>query len=900
MTKAGRGRQRVPTTKLAGPTSPSRLVRRPRLLAMLDRARDTQVTLLSAPAGAGKTMLLADWVRESGPESTAWVSLDSDDNDDNRFWSALLDALSTSTSVPDDSLLRKFAVPAKPSLDHGFLADVVDALDDLVEPIVLILDDVHELTDPQPLRGLEALLQHQPAGLRLVLSARHDPRLLLARLRLADELIEIRAEDLKFNAVEIGQLLAIEGIELDHRQLHQLLDQTEGWAAGLRLATQSMAQTTDPDRFLAEFAANDRAVAAYLIDEVLSRLPPEMSEFLRTISVCDYTPATLAARLSGRVDAAALLDATAEQTSLVFRADVAPHSYHVHALLRSHLLADLVRQDPERAAHLNGIAADWYATVGQPAQALTHAGRAGEATRITELLHRHAAELVLGGDHAVVRDALDVLGARRVAEDSRLALAAALLHLERGDPTGADRDLVHAGAAWPAAPNADLASLRQFVRARRAHVAGDMDELTLATTDLNAGAGIPDAAALLQRGHALLAANDRAAAREQLHAALAIAREGHHDYVVMQSLTALAGLAGIEGDYGLMITLAIAADDGIGRHGWQRTVEAATAAALLAYGALLRADSAECRRQAQRASQIVDAADPPAIPWLYLAAETLRGAAEFELGDRAGGVRRISAATGLAGGSADFTAPLVALCAMLEHRNALLLGWGTTAGAALRWAQSSITESAEVHLMQARAQLALGRREAAGKIIQPALDGHAPPVLAWTPIEVYLLSAELTLSAGDDASARRALDHALTIAARLDVLHPLVYATPEVIDLLTSRLGKLGGTTERFAERVFALRRALDVPPMVPLTARERAVLRLLPTLRSFDEIAEDLTVSANTVKTHVRAIYTKLGVTKRRDAVAVALERGLLEYEHRRPPDVPFIDDRPRRHHLG
>jgi LuxR family transcriptional regulator, maltose regulon positive regulatory protein len=875
------GRQRVPGTKLAIPTPPSRLVPRPRLLAMLDNARDTMVTLLSAPAGAGKTLLLAEWVRERGPDDTAWVSLDSDDNDDNRFWSALLDAVSASTSVPPDSPLRHLAVPANPSLDHGFLADVVNALDDLAEPVVLILDDVHELTHPQPLHGLEALLQHQPAGLRLVLSARRDPHLPLARLRLADELTEIRAEDLKFTAAEIRALLAIVDIELDEGQLVLLLEQTEGWAAGLRLATLSMSETTDPDRFLAEFAANDRAVAAYLIDEVLSRLPEEMSEFLGTISVGDQPPAELAAKLSGRADAGALLDTIAERTSLVFRVDAAPHGYHVHALLRSHLLADLVRQDPERAARLNGIAADWYAAHDQPARAVSHAGQAGDVARITDLLHRHAAELILGGNHSVVREVLEVLGARRVAEDSLLALASALLHLEQGDPAGADRDLVHADTAWPAEPNEDLVSLRQFVRSRHAHVSGDVDELVRVTGDLTGGPGVPDAAAMLERGNALLAAGDRVAAGEQLRASLAAARDGHHDYVGLQGLIALAGLAGMEGDYGLMTTLAVAADEENGRRGWQRTVEGATAALLLAYGALLRTDSAECRRQALRASQVVDAADPPAIRWMHLAAETLCGAAEFELGDRAGGAQRIGAAIGSAGDSADFSSHQVAFTAMVGHRDAVLLGWGTTAAVALRWAQASIPESAEVHLMRARAQLALGRREAAGKIIQPVLDGRVLPVLAWTTIETWLLSAELTLAAGDDSSARRALNHALTEAARLDVPQPLVYAAPEVVDLLTSRLGKLGGTAERFAGRVFALRRALDVPPMVPLTARERAVLRLLPTLRSFDEIAEDLTVSANTVKTHVRAIYVKLGVSKRRDAVAVALERGLLDNEH-------------------
>lgn len=149
--------------------------------------------------------------------------------------------------------------------------------------------------------------------------------------------------------------------------------------------------------------------------------------------------------------------------------------------------------------------------------------------------------------------------------------------------------------------------------------------------------------------------------------------------------------------------------------------------------------------------------------------------------------------------------------------------------------------------------------------------------MPWSVIDAWLLSCEIAVGAGDDPSAHRALRHALAFAKDLDVLYPVVFAAPDVIALLTRLLGRLG-RAERFADRVFTLRRGLDVAPMTPLTPRERAVLCLLPTLRSLDEIAEDLTVSANTVKTHVRAIYAKLGVTHRRDAVAVALDRGLLE----------------------
>ncbi|HEV7648683.1 MAG TPA: LuxR C-terminal-related transcriptional regulator [Actinophytocola sp.] len=879
----GGGRRRVAATKLAAPEPPARLVSRPRLLARLDQAHESLVTLLSAPAGAGKTLLLAEWVSIRGADETAWVSLDADDNDERRFWSAVLDALAGAAPVPAGSPLATLAVPPVPGADPGFLAEVGNALEDLPEPVVLVLDDLQELTS---VRGLEALLQHHPAGLRLVLSARTDPQLPLARLRLADQLTEIRDADLRFSTAEARVMLATAEIELSHDQLHRLLEQTEGWAAALRLATLALAGSSDPDRFLADFATNDRAVAAYLVDEVLSGLPADMREFLRTVSVLEQVDAHLAAELSGRADAGALLDAIAERTSLIFRVDTDPPRFHVHTLLRSHLLAGLGRLDPERAAGLQGAAADWYAARGAPGRALAHATRAADPVRTAALLHRYALPLALDGRHELVRGALDALGPRPVVEDGLLALVSALLHLEQGDPAGADRDLGHADAAWPAEPDPDLEALRTLVRSRRAQFSGDIDDLARATGDL-AGTvgtvGMPgtlDAPTLLQQGSVLLAIGDRAGAREQLGAALRAARAGEHDYVAMQSLTQLAGLSAAEGDFGLMVTLATAADEENTRRGWQHTVEAATTAMLLAYGALLRADPAECLRQANRAGTVVDEGEPPTMRGLHLSVQTLRGAAEFELGDRTSGARRVAAAR-LVGGSARFADEQVALCATVEHRMALLLGWGPVAAEVLAWAQEGVPNSAEVHLMRARAQLVLGRRDAAAKLLQPALDGSVEPVLRWSAVEAWLLATEIALIAGDDMRARRSLKRALTVGQQLDVPYPVVFAAPEVTDLLTSRLGTLGGVVEKFAERVFALRRALHVPPMVPLTARERAVLRLLPTLRSFEEIADDLTVSANTVKTHVRAIYTKLGVTKRRDAVTVAQERGLLEGEH-------------------
>jgi LuxR family maltose regulon positive regulatory protein len=861
------------------PELPVHLVSRPRLLAAIDRAKDTMTTLVCAPAGSGKTLLLAEWVRRRGAADTAWASLDEDDNEDRRFWSTLLNALALCPSVPRVTPLRALAVPPSPSANLGFLADVFNALDDLPGTVRLVLDDVHELIDPEPLHGLEMLLRHQPAKLRLVLSSRHDPPLRLARLRPADQLAELRADELKFSLKEAEALLEAAEIELRSDQLRQLLEQTEGWAAGLRLAAASLRETDDPGQFLADFAGNDRSVADYLIDEVLSRLPDEMREFLRTISVCDQVSAGLAGALSGRTDAGAMLDALSRKTLLARAAD--QHWYRMHALVRSHLLADVSRQTTGRAAVLHGVAADWFTAHGQSVLALDHARLALDVERVASLLRRQAVTLTVCGDHEVVRRALAVLADKVIKEDSLLALVSVLLHVEMGEPKIADLHLAHAEAAWPAQPTEELQTLRQLVYSRQAQDMGDVEEMMRTTENLDAAAlarqPALDALAMLHRGTAVLVAGHAALAREQVEAALDAARDSGQDYVAMQCLTTLGGVAGAEGDFPRMNTLAKEVDTANAERRWQQTVEGATACALLAYGAFLRAEPAECMRQAVRAARAVDAGGTSANRSLNLFIGTLSGAARFEMGDRAAGLRQICEAR-VAGGDTRFSAHHMALSAVLEHRAAVLLGWSDAAREVMNWSQVSIPDSGELLLMKARGQLGLGRHGAAGNFLRPLLDGAVTAVLPWSIIEAWLVETAVALHEDEEARARRALKRALSLAESMDVLYPLVSAEPEVIEALTRQLGKLGAS-ERFAGRVLGVRRSLHVPPVpVLLTERELSVLRLLPTLRSFEEIAQDLTVSLNTVKTHVRAIYTKLAVRKRRDAVAVGVKLGFLE----------------------
>ncbi|HET6505087.1 MAG TPA: LuxR C-terminal-related transcriptional regulator, partial [Amycolatopsis sp.] len=523
-------------------------------------------------------------------------------------------------------------------------------------------------------------------------------------------------------------------------------------------------------------------------------------------------------------------------------------------------------------------AAGWLAEHGRPVGALAHAARTGDAEHIAALLRHQAVPLLLAGEHTELRRALTVLGEARIADDTLFALVSASLQLEGGEPGVAALHLAHADAAWPRHPAPELVTLRRLVGSRLAQVAGDVEEMIRATDAAEPGqAPGLEPLVLLHRGTALLAAGRPAEAGERAHAALEAAHEQGQGYVEIQCLTVLSGLAGAVGDVRSMIELARRAEAGATEHGWQRTLASAAAEVLLAYGALLRAEPAECLRLATAAGRLVNGDPPPGTRSLSLVVGTLAGTARFETGAWTAGLREIHDARAAAG-----TRPLpngqAALSAVLEHRAAVRFGWGELAQEVVNWSQWSIPDSGELALMRARDHLALGRPDSAGKILRPLLDGVMPTVLPWSVVEASLVDAEAARLAGEDARAVRALKKALSGGRSLGVRYPLVFAAPEILELLTAHRGRLG-SLDPFAAEVLAVRRALDVPSLpVPLTNRERSVLRLLPTLRSFDEIAEDLTVSPNTVKTHVRSIYTKLGVKRRRDAVTVARERGLLE----------------------
>jgi LuxR family transcriptional regulator, maltose regulon positive regulatory protein len=874
-TRGLRAMSLVPQVKITVPQVRSGMVVRTALRADLDTAGRADVTLVCAPAGYGKTMLLADWAATSTGSDTAWVSLDRDDNDPHRLWTSVVAALATCPSIPPDSRLHA-PWTWRPSTQPEFLAELTDTVAQLPRPVRLILDDVHELLDPVALHGLHTLLRNRPTNLQLVLSSRFDPPLSLPRLRLTGRLSELRADRLRFSPTETATLLERSGLNLTPTQVDTLHQRTGGWAAGLRLAALALTRTTNPDTFLDQFSGNDSTVADYLTGEILSALPEDVHEFLRVISISNPVPSRLAAKLTGREDAGSLLDHLAHHTSLLTPTTPTRDTYRIQELLRTYLTADLHRQGPTRAADLHTTAAHWWAEQNQPINALEHATRSHNPALLTELLHRHAIPLILTGDHGPLRRTLSSLGAHATATDPWLALTSALTQLEAGDLPAAQTDLRHARKHWPHHNTPDLTALRTAVEQLTAPT--ENPSPTAATTDTCSATDLdtptePPLAALthLARGTALLEHHDHAGARTELDAALDLAHRHGFDYLTMQCQVLLAVIARTSGETHTMLARSNEAISSAARHGWQHSTWSITATSMLAHAALLSADPP----QAQHLAAEGLTAHPGLLtPPLRFALHTTHGAATYDQGHRANGLAELQQARSELG-EHPISAEHAATAAVLEFHAALQLGHTTAARTVYSWFTERTHHNAELLIMRAWTESTAGRHDHARTLLRPALDATTPALLPHTPVDAWLLETTLAMAADERPAARRALQTALALAEPLDALRPFTHAGPGVRELLVHQLGSFG-PTETFAQHALATSTHNETRHTT-LSERELTVLGLLPSMLSLDEIATDLTVSVNTVKSHVRSIYTKLGVSSRRTAVLSAHENGLL-----------------------
>src|SRR3954451_2528724 len=394
------------------------LLDRDDLLQMLDRAVGKRVTVISAPAGSGKTSLLRAWADHSTtPRRVAFVAVDRDEQHAERFWSSVLGAISPERPVePGDQLVR------------GVASEIAEQ----AEPVVLIIDDLHELKSADALAQLEHLLAILPSPARLVLSSRRDPPIRLHRLRLADEVSEIRAGDLRFTERETRELLATSGISLSDPAAVALHQRTEGWAAGLRLAVIALSGHPDPERFVTEFSGTDRAIGEYLMAEMLERQPSDVQSMLLRTSLVDRMNGELADMLAGRVGSEQMLLELEEANAFVVSLDAQRSWFRYHQLLTDFLRLELRRTLADEVPDIHRRAARWFADHGDIVEAVRHLLAAGGWPDAARLIADHTFRWVLDGQAGTISTVLQAFPEDASADHPDLALAHAANDLNHG------------------------------------------------------------------------------------------------------------------------------------------------------------------------------------------------------------------------------------------------------------------------------------------------------------------------------------------------------------------------------------------------------------------------------------------------------------------------------------
>ena len=387
-----------------------------------------KVTIISAPAGSGKTSLLRAWAGRPGqPGRLAVLQVQRDQQDAQQFWLALLGAVRQATGTDSG------AEPPAATPDFNGQAMAGRVLSELAEAragVTLVVDDLHELNSPEALAQLTRLLTSLPPQVHAILTTRHDVRLGLHQLRLAGELAEIRAADLRFSERETRELLDASGITLSEAGVALLHQRTEGWAAGLRLAAISLAGHPDPERFVAEFSGSDRTVAEYLLAEMLERQPPDVQDLLLRTSLPDRVNGELADLLTGRPGSERILLDLEDANAFVESLDPGRTWFRYHHLFADFLRLELRRTLPAQVPVLHRRAAEWFIRQGQVAEAVRHTQAAGAWADAARLLADQSFSLMLDGQAQTIQALLRAFPPG--ADHPELALVRAMGDLAQG------------------------------------------------------------------------------------------------------------------------------------------------------------------------------------------------------------------------------------------------------------------------------------------------------------------------------------------------------------------------------------------------------------------------------------------------------------------------------------
>jgi LuxR family maltose regulon positive regulatory protein len=858
------------------------------LLAALDRAAARKVTIISAPAGSGKTSLLRTWAdRPDQPYRLAVMQVRRDQHDAQQFWLALLGGIRQASAAAG----RVELPAATPDFNgRAMVARVLSELADQCGRIILVIDDLHELTSPDALAQLTELLTNLPGDVHAVLATRRDLPLRLHQLRLAGELAEIRAADLRFSERETRELLDASGIALSDAGAALLYQRTEGWAAGLRLAVISLADHPDPERFVAEFSGSDRTVAEYLIAEMLDRQPYDVKDLLLRTSPLDRVNGELADLLTGRPGSERILLELEDANAFVVSLDPERTWFRYHHLFGDLLRLELRRTLPEEVPVLHRRAADWFVQHGQVVDAIRHTQAAGDWSAAAELLADHAFSLMLDGQTQTIHALLQAFPPG--ADHPELALVRATVDVVQGHLDEAAAQLAVAETNAETAPAARqrrlqvaIASLKLSLARRRGHLAGVAEQVTFLAAPVT-GQSAEDialgndlrAVALMNLGIAeTWSPMGLADAERHLQEGAALAREIGRPYVEVGCLAQLGFASRVHS----LATARRRCQEAIAladRYGWSAEPIIAPALATLTGLMILTGEFDEGERWLQRAGQAGQTDTGPDIRLiLHMAAGMLhagRGRHQEALAEFSAAEQLQSQLAGLHTLANELTGWALAAQARL--------GMLEQARASLAALDDERARSGEIGNARAVICLAEGNPSGALGALQDVLDGTAPVIGDVTVVEANLLAGLANRELGDQRAANRAAENALGLAEPDRLVLPFAMTgAAELLEALprheTAHAALLTDILDVVHGSSLVATAQSATPQTEELSPTELRVLRYLPTNLSRPEIASQLSVSVNTVNTHVRNIYAKLQARDRSSAVQRARELRLL-----------------------
>jgi LuxR family maltose regulon positive regulatory protein len=875
-------------SKVSAPSRPEWIVRRMRIERHLTIGTSRPLTVVTGPPGAGKTTAAASWASGArGP--VAWVTLDRYDGRPRVFWSTIVEALRRAGVT-----FRRVPMAAERGADAGhlFLLRLASTLAAQCPPVTLILDDFHLAASAGVTDGLQYLMRNARPGLRVVVCSRTDPMLSLHRYRLAGELTEIRPGELAFTVPEAGLLMARHGITLPDELLRLLTELYEGWAAGLRMAALAIQEQPDPERFIRHFPVEHSAAAGYLTEEVLNNQPARTRDLLLKTSILDRVSAGIAGALADEEQAASVLGALAAANAFV--EPLGDGWYRYHALFAEVLRLHLRFKYPGQVADLHRRAARWYQANEQLPDSVRHAIAADDSPLAAQLVIGDLAigTLLGAADRDPLRESLRGMPPITAEAGPQLALTAAAVALcdvqhqaGRAALVIAD-DLLIQIPADQELPSRLAAEMIRFEFARRA---GDLGTATASVAALEELAGLIPADALAR--HPVIGG--------QLQAAQGVLRfwsgqpwSGHlatgaadPDNGSAASWTAHLDHADCCGYRALQDALQgrlhsaerVSRAAGLAGEGSDRASQRASGAAEIALALihLERNELHEARDRLKRADAALRAhPDKLAGATAYLVSARYRlaeghpsGAAELIDGAREG-----------------WSPPswLDHRLTLLESRALAALGDIASAVAAAERAHPGASLDAAVALAQA--WLDAGELQAAAGALErgPALTGDEPDGCR---LDRWLVGARLAYASGDRARGRRSLEKALRLGQRERFRLPFVLAAAWMRPVLqgdpqlAAAYRQLHEPDQAGQDDHAGLPAAKRASPLIveQLSGREREVLGLLAGMLSTAEVANELYISVNTVKTHVKSIYRKLAATQRGEAVRRARQLQLI-----------------------